>query len=59
MKKNNYFYMKSINDIIYIQPWDMEFSFGITYSYEDLYNFKKIDDSSKITFDIYHKNIIN
>ena len=36
--KNNYFYMKSSNDkIIYIQPWDMEYSYGIRYD-EDLLN---------------------
>lgn len=56
MKKNNYFYMKDYNELIYMQPWDMEFSFGITYKYEEKYNFIYIDDSDEIRFDIYHKN---
>ena len=30
--KNNYFYMKDINSHqLYIQPWDMEYSFGLSY----------------------------
>lgn len=34
--KNNYFYMKDINSHqLYIQPWDMEYSFGLTYYSND------------------------
>ena len=31
--KNNYYYMKSLSsDEVYVQPWDMEYSFGLVYS---------------------------
>lgn len=50
LAKNNYFYMESINDDeIFIQPWDMEFSFGLIYdSKPDLFSKKKLDDYDEV-----------
>lgn len=58
MNKNNYFYMKSINeDEIFIQPWDMEYSFGLQYSsVMDKNTLKKMQDYNKIYTKFYHKN---
>lgn len=44
--RNNYFYMKSLNsDEIYIQPWDMEYSFGLLYSeFEETLAVKSMED---------------
>lgn len=39
--KNNYFYSNNLNSEFYLQPWDMEFSFGLFYSNSSLYNRKK------------------
>ena len=55
--KNIYFYQKSLNDIIYIQPWDMEFSFGLSYAGNIRYNFEKtLYDYKDIVFDIKHSS---
>lgn len=55
MIKNNYFYMQSLNDKINIQPWDMEFSFGLKFSLENENNFTKNEkDYTNILFDIKH-----
>lgn len=55
--KNNYFYQKNLNEIIYIQPWDMEFSFGLSYSPVDNNNVKKtLEDYNEIVFDIKHSD---
>lgn len=57
MKKNNYFYLKNLNSKLNIQPWDMEFSFGLKFNEEAQYNFKKdINDYNDIMFDIYHED---
>lgn len=57
MIKNNYFYMQSLNDKINIQPWDMEFSFGLKYSEKDENNFvKNENDYTDIMFDIKHND---
>ncbi len=40
LAKNNYFYMNSLNSKeLYIQPWDMEYSFGLEYSFNPNENF--------------------
>ena len=55
--KNNYFYQKTLNDKIYIQPWDMEFSFGLSYSPKLKNNVEKtLHDSREIIFDIKHSS---
>lgn len=55
--KNNYFYQKSLNDKIYIQPWDMEFSFGLSYGATTKHNIQKtLDDYKEIIFDIKHSS---
>ena len=58
MIKNNYFYMKSLLDNeIYIQPWDMEYTFGITYSESEKRNVSKnMEDYNKIYTSFYHEN---
>jgi len=57
MIKNNYFYFKNLDSNIYIQPWDMEFTFGLNFSHvvNNLFN-KDINNYSKINLDIYHEN---
>lgn len=53
LRKNNYYYMKSLSDKINIQPWDMEFCFGLEYSDHEKYNFyKNIENYDDISFDI-------
>ena len=55
--KNNYFYQKTLNDEIYIQPWDMEFSFGLSYGATTSYNLEKtLYDYKEIIFDIKHSS---
>ena len=55
--KNNYFYQKSLNDKIYIEPWDMEFSFGLSYAGNIMHNFEKtLYDYEDIVFDIKHSS---
>ena len=57
MIKNNYFYQKTLNDKIYIQPWDMEFSFGLSYAGNIKYNVEKtLYDYNEIIFDIKHSS---
>ena len=58
LDKNNYFYMKSLlDDEIYIQPWDMEYTFGITYSESKKRNVSKnMEDYNKIYTSFYHEN---
>lgn len=60
--KNNYFYMKDINSKqLYIQPWDLDYSFGLSYyggnktltaKYE-----KDYEDESLINLDSYPNEI--
>lgn len=45
MKKNNYFYLKNLSSKLYIQPWDMEFTFGLSFNEDAPYDFQK--DMSK------------
>ena len=53
--KNNYFYLKSLSDTINIQPWDMEFSFGLSWSTETEANFiLTLNDYKDIEIDIKH-----
>ncbi|MBR6690037.1 MAG: CotH kinase family protein [Bacilli bacterium] len=56
--KNNYFYMNSLNDKeVYIQPWDMEYSFGLNFSNEnELFVNKDINDYNKIYTNFKHKD---
>lgn len=56
--KNNYYYMKSLeDDVVYIQPWDMEYTFGITYAEVAERNvFKNLEDYKVIYTQIYHEN---
>ena len=57
MSKNNYFYMISLNtDEVYIQPWDMEYSFGLIYDYKDEKLIKKVEDYNKILTNFEHEN---
>ena len=59
LAKNNYYYMESISDEeIFIQPWDMEFTYGLVYTSEtDKYSLKTIDDYNeiKVPFDFDYK----
>ena len=51
--KNNYFYKKSINDSsIFIEPWDMEYTFGLSYDINSPTFSSRNDDCKKINFDI-------
>lgn len=55
--KNNYFYQKSLNDKIYIHPWDMEYSMGLSFSATAPAGYEKtLDDYERVTFDINHPN---
>lgn len=58
--KNNYFYMKSINDDeVYIQPWDMEYSFGLIYnSNDEKLIYKNMDNCNEINLTKNNKPII-
>lgn len=58
MIKNNYFYMKNLDAVeIYIQPWDMEFSFGLEYSkHAEQYSKKNIKDYDDISLLFYHED---
>lgn len=55
--KNNYYYMKNLSDKMYIQPWDLEFSFGLKYLSSEKDNFvKELNDYNDIIFDINHES---
>lgn len=58
LDKNNYLYLKSLEDNkIYIQPWDMEYTFGIKYTNEnDKYVSKNMMDYNKVRTQFYHPN---
>lgn len=49
---NQYFYMKSFDSKVYIQPWDMEFSFG----YHDSRRKEEYMVYDYIVCDFYHEN---
>ena len=67
--KNNYFYYKSLKDKgLYIQPWDMEFTFGLRYtglypifsetdmkSYDEIYTYFNHKYASKTNKDLIKK----
>ncbi len=60
--KNNYFYMKDINSHqFYIQPWDMEYSFGLYYNYySEAFTEKKekdYDDVTLLNLDSYSNEV--
>ena len=53
LKKNNYFYLKDLSSKLNIQPWDMEFCFGLNYSDNTEYNFlKNMENYKDINFKI-------
>lgn len=55
--KNNYFYLKNLNDKIHVQPWDMEFCFGLRYSETNKGNFQFVlDDYDEIKFEIKNED---
>ena len=57
LKKNNYFYLKNLNSKVNIQPWDMEFSFGLKFKEEEENDFlKDTTDYDSIIFDISHES---
>lgn len=56
--KNNYFYMKSLEDSeVFIQPWDMEYTFGLSYSSSDeKLVTKKQEDYAEVYTGFEHKS---
>lgn len=49
--KNNYFYMNNLNsEEVFIQPWDMEYTFGTIFSNSDSKNVHKNMDDYKIIY---------
>lgn len=58
LKKNNYFYVEDLHsDEIFIHPWDMEFSFGTTFSDIEKNNIKKdMNDYNVIYTNLIHKD---
>jgi len=56
--KNTYFYMESLNsDEIYMQPWDMEFCFGLKFSQDsEFYSIKDMSDYDDISLLFYHED---
>ena len=56
LERNNYFYIDSLESKkIYIQPWDMEYSFGLMYSQSSDTLAIKVDDYDGIYTIFYHK----
>lgn len=60
MIKNNYFYMKSLEDNeIYIQPWDMEYIFGTRYKNSSERNtLKDMEDYKTIYTQFEHDSVV-
>lgn len=58
IKKNNYMYMGSFDaDEIFIQPWDMEYTFGTRYKGAAERNLlKDMEDFNEIYTSFYHEN---
>jgi len=58
LDKNNYFYIKSLkNNKVFIQPWDMEYTFGIRYKTNEERNaYKDMEDFNEIYTGFYHEN---
>ena len=58
LDKNNYFYLNSLNsEEVFIQPWDMEYTFGIRYKGNAERNvYKNMNNYTKIYTGLYHKN---
>lgn len=59
--KNNYFYYNNIENFkINIQPWDMEYSFGLNYSSEnEMATLKNLSDYNLIYTSFYHDEAKN
>lgn len=55
--KNNYFYVKNLKDSqLFVQPWDMEYTFGMNFDSEkDKMVDKNMEDFNKIYTDFYHE----
>jgi len=59
MKKNNYYYLKNLSSKLYIQPWDMEFTFGLSFNEDAPYDFQKdMTKYDKVDFIIKKDDII-
>lgn len=58
LAKNNYFYAHSLNSKeIYIQPWDMEYSYGLTFASENKKFYEKnLNDYTEIYTLFYHED---
>lgn len=58
IKKNNYFYAESLkSEKLYIQPWDMEYTFGLAfYSKGENLTKKDMKDYDKIYTKFHHEN---
>lgn len=56
--KNNYFYMKNLDDKeVFIQPWDMEYTYGLKYTGANWKNISKnMLDYNEIYTQFYHEN---
>lgn len=56
--KNNYLYINSLkSEEVFIQPWDMEYSFGIKFCVKDDYFMcKNMEDYNEIYTGFIHKN---
>ena len=58
VRKNNYMYMEDFNsNEVYIQPWDMEYTFGTRYKGAAERNLlKNMEDYNEIYTGFYHEN---
>ena len=53
--KNNYFYLNSLSDKLNVQPWDMEFCFGLRWNKEAEKNYTlNLEDYKTVEIDIKH-----
>ena len=50
--KNLYFYMNNYDSLIYIEPWDLELTFGYVFDCESFNYGKLVDDSDTFYWDI-------
>ena len=59
LRKNNYFYLKNLSSKLNIQPWDMEFTFGLRFSEKTKYNFEKdLEDYKNIDMKIPNEDVV-
>ncbi|MBQ2946749.1 MAG: CotH kinase family protein [Bacilli bacterium] len=57
IEKNNYFYINSLTDPqLFIQPWDMEYTYGLLFAENMFNNFIKKEDYKIIYTKFYHTN---